>query len=167
LKVLREKPAITNLTKPLVGLSNEDWNLTLYALAECGIISIPENASSAPQFVDMHPILREYFGQKLRQRNRGAWIAGHKRLYEYLTESTPDKPEPTLDDLQPLYQAVYHGCQAGLYQKVCEDIYAGRIVRGTEFYSIRILGANSADLGAIACFFDKPWIHLSPNLDVV
>ena len=47
------------------------------------------------------------------------------------------------------------------------DVYADRILRGTESggnYSTFMLGAIAADLGAVACFFDRPWSHLSPNL---
>ena len=33
------------------------------------------------------------------------------------------QPQPTLEDLQPLYQAVAHGCQAGLQQEACDKVY--------------------------------------------
>ena len=45
------------------------------------------------------------------------WQEGHRRLYEYLTKTTHDKPKPLLEELQPLYQAVGHGCKAGLYEE--------------------------------------------------
>ena len=66
-----------------------------------------------------------------------------------------------------LYQAVAHGCQAGLHEKACADVYRDRILRGTGndgFYSWKKLGAISADLGAVACFFDRPWSQPSPSL---
>jgi len=46
--------------------------------------------------------------------------AAHRRLYEHLCETTKDKPDATLEDLQPLYQAVAHGCHAGIQQKAFE-----------------------------------------------
>jgi len=45
-----------------------------------------------------------------------AWREGHRRLYKYLVETAQEGDKPTLEDLQPLYQAVAHGCQAGLQQ---------------------------------------------------
>ena len=62
----------------------------------------------------------------------------HLRLYEHLTRRRRDKPAPTLDDLQPLYQAVAHGCLAGMQQEACDKVYRDRILRGTGsngFYS--------------------------------
>jgi len=55
-----------------------------------------------------------YSAKDLRETRPEAWKAAHKRIYEHLATTTQDKPEPTLDDLQPLYQAIAHGCQAGM-----------------------------------------------------
>jgi hypothetical protein len=51
-----------------------------------------------------------------------AWRAAHRRLYEHLSATTKEGDQPTLEDLQPLYQAVAHGCQAGLQQEVCDKV---------------------------------------------
>jgi hypothetical protein len=96
-----------------------------------------------------------------------AWRAAHRRLYEHLCATTPDEPQPTLEDLQPLYQAVAHGCQAGMRQEACNKVYVARILRGMEsdgFYSTRKLGAFGSDLGAVVCFFEQPWSRISPVL---
>jgi hypothetical protein len=69
--------------------------------------------------------------------------------------------------LQPLYQAVAHGCLAGLQQEACVKVYRDRILRGTGsdgFYSTSKLGAFGSDLGAVACFFETPWSRVSPAL---
>ncbi len=74
---------------------------------------------------------------------------------------------PSLEDLQPLYQAVVHGCLAGRQQQACDKVYVNRILRGTGengHYSVKKLGAIGEDLGAIAAFFEQPWTRLSPNL---
>jgi tetratricopeptide (TPR) repeat protein len=115
---------------------------------------------------DAHPLLRERFARHLAQENPKGWRQAHRRLYEHLKDSVPYWPEG-LDGLQPLYQAVAHGCQAGLQQQACVDAYRDRILRGTGsggFYSWKKLGAFGAELGAVACFFETPWRKLSPNL---
>ncbi len=93
-----------------------------------------------------------------------AWREGHRRLYEYLCATTPDKPEPTLEDLQPFYQAVAHGCQAGITEEARVRVYRDRIQRGQEVYSTKKLGALGSDLGAIASFFKQPWSGLLPGI---
>jgi tetratricopeptide (TPR) repeat protein len=57
-----------------------------------------------------------------------------------------------------------HGCLAGRQQEACENVYFGRILRGTEAYSTKKLGAIGADLAAAAAFFDEPWSKVSPSL---
>jgi len=114
--------------------------------------------------LDAHPLLREHFGAELREKNEAAKREGHRRLYAYLCATTPDKPHATFEDLQPLYQAVAHGCHAGLQQDACDKVYRDRIGRGAEDYAVKKLGAFGSELGAVACFFETPWSRVSPAL---
>ena len=158
-------PAIAGLTEPLVGLAEEDWNSSLDALESAKLLAVRRAKGSGTLVsLDAHPLLREYFGQRVRQTQPEAWRAAHRRLYEHLCATTKEGDEPTLEDLQPLYQAVAHGCQAGLQQEVRAKVYRDRILRGRESYSWRKLGAFGSDLGAIACFFETPWSRVSPAL---
>lgn len=160
LAALRRPPAISDLTESLVAINEEEWDRTLATLADTGLISV-KIAHSA---VDAHPIIREYFAEELQERTPKAWLSAHRRLYEHLKTSTEDKPQPTLEDLQPLYQAVAHGCQAGLQQNACREVYAKRILRGHERLSWKKLGSFGADLGAISCFFERPYTRISASL---
>src|SRR5262249_13835487 len=116
--------------------------------------------------LDAHPLLRECFAEHVRAQFPNAWQAGHRRLFEFLCATTEHRPE-TLPGLQPLYQAVAHGCLAGLHQQACDEVFFDRILRGSEhdgFYSRKKLGAIGADLGAVACFFTAPWATPEPSL---
>ncbi len=158
LDALRKAPVIANLTEPLVGISGAQWNLAVSALAKRGLVSVEADAA-----LDAHPLIREYFARQIREKNPEAWRAAHGRLFEYLRDSTEKLPD-TAEGLQPLYQAVAHGCHAGRQQETCDAIYSARINRGQEFYSTNKLGLFGADLGAVACFFDPPWRRVSPAL---
>ena len=130
---LRKAPAIPGLTEPLVGLAEDDWEFSLSALRDAKLLTVNrEEGSGVLLALDAHPLLREYFARQLRQQQPEAWRAAHRRLYEHLCATTPDKPQPTLEDLQPLYQAVAHGCQAGLQQEACDKVYRDRIQRRDE-----------------------------------
>ena len=176
---LRAKPAIPGLTGTLVDLPEDEWFRALDHLQQLGLVAreqLKESAKPASLLkairaarsvrytVDTHPLLREHFAVELPSDNVEAWRTAHRRLYEYLRDSTPDLPQPTLDDLQPLYQAVAHGCRAGLQQEVCDKIYRDRILRGEEQYSMYRLGAFGSEMGAIACFFNQPWTRLVSGL---
>ena len=167
LEALWRAPPIDGLTEQLIALSKAQRNIVLTRLAEAKLVTVNRDASGAVASLDAHPLLREYFAKHLRESHPETWKAAHRKLYEHLTATTPDKDEPTLDDLQPLYQAVAHGCHAGMQQDACDKIYMGRILLGTGsggFYDTMMLGAYGADLGAVACFFYPPWRRVSPNI---
>ena len=113
--------------------------------------------------LDAHPLLREYFGRWLGDTAPEAGREGNRRLYEHIKESVPYWPEGEAG-LQPLYQAVGHGCRAGFYQETCDEVYRDRIGRRGEAYAVHKLGLFGADLVAVARFFDPPWTRPVPDL---
>ena len=161
LRALRSAPVIPGLTDHLAGLNDAEWDRVLDRLAKLRLVQV-QQGKSGKRFVDAHPFVRDHFAALLKGGE--AWREGHRRLYQYLCVSTPDKPNATLEDLQPLYQAVAHGCQAGLQQEACDRVYLARIRRARHFYSTRKLGAFGSDLGAIAEFFEVRWSRVSPSL---
>lgn len=164
---LRREPTIPDLTPSLAGLADDDWEFCVSALEAARLLTVNRDAAGSLVSLDAHPLVREYFAQQLRGHHAKAWRAGHRRLYEQLCATTPDKPAPTLEDLQPLYQAVVHGCQAGLHENARQDVYRGRILRGRQNYSTFALGGLASDLGAIACFFDRHWSVVSPHIPLI
>jgi class 3 adenylate cyclase len=172
LHALLQPPAIPGLTEPLVGLAEDDWEFCLTGLESARLLTVNRDASANRQSaignwqsLDAHPHLRDYFAKQLREQKPDVWQAGHRRLYEHLCASTHEGNAPTLEALQPLYQAVAHGCQAGLQQEAHDDVLIPRIWRGTAsdgFYSTTKLGAFGSDLGAIASFYETPWRKVNP-----
>lgn len=144
---------------PATPISETDWLRVLHRLRDLRLINFvgPERLPA----LDAHPLLRECFAEQVRMRFPEAWRAGHRRLFEHLSGTAPYWPEG-IEGLQPLYQAVAHGCLAGLHRQAM-SLYKERILRG-EAYSLHSLGAIGADLGAVVCFFTEPWTTLTPNL---
>lgn len=160
LQALRAEPAIPGLTDALVTLTPQQWNLAVTRLSEVDLLSDSADA------IDAHPLVREYFAAQLKRDHPEAFRAAHARLFDYLCENTPHRPDG-MEGLAPLYEAVTHGCLAGRQQEACTKVYVDRILRGTGnggFYSTDKLGAIGADLAAVAAFFDAPWCRVSPNL---
>ena len=188
LAALLAAPAIPGLTEPLTGLPEDDWNCSLASLVAAKLlsvspetVSVPACAFPLPASLDAHPLIREYFAERLKEEGRSVKAEGappssfilptssfclaHRRLYEHLCVTTKEGDQPTLEDLQPLYQAVAHGCRAAIQPRAWDDVYVDRILRGEQFYSTRKLGAFGSELGAVANFFDSPWSLVSPLLD--
>jgi len=160
LQALRKKPAIQGFTDPIVDLDEGEWQRAVARLRDVRLLAPPDPA--APNALDAHPLVREWFGARLRQTNEAAWKAANGRLYEHLRDSSKEGKTPTLEDLAPLYQAIAHGCRAGRHGKALDKIYFDRICRSLpnstqEYYSVNKLGAYGSDLAAISSFFEKPY----------
>ena len=155
---LRRKPFIDGLNDALVWLDDEYWSEAVAKLRAARLLD-PEDAT-APDALDVHPLVREWFGERLKATNEKAWREAHGRLYEHLRDSTEEGDTPTLGDFAPLYQAIGHGCRARRYQEAMNEVYVERICRfrgdgRLEFYSRDKLGAFGSELAALSWFFDK------------
>jgi tetratricopeptide (TPR) repeat protein len=113
--------------------------------------------------LDCHPLIREHFAAVMRETAPDAFRDGHSRLYEYYCGQAPDLPD-TLEEMTPLFYAIYHGCQASRHQQTLRDVYVDRILRGHEVYLTRKLGAFGTDLALLINFFQSPWTVPMPSL---
>ena len=153
--VLKEKPAIKGLTDRLEDLSYSQWQKALEHLRDLRLMA--KKDQNRPDTLDCHPLIREHFGEKLKSRNPKAWEEAHLRLYEYY-KNLPEKEYPdTLEEMEPLFAAVRHGCLAGRHQEAMDDVYWERIRRKDEAYTVKKLGAFGADLACLSSFFESPW----------
>lgn len=136
------------------GIDADEWLEAIASLREeHHLLSQHEGCGD----LDCHPLIREYFGGQLQTQQPQAWQQAHERLYEYY-KALPDKEFPdTLEEMQPLFSAVAHGCAAGLHQQVLEEVFWSRIRRKGEFYTCHKLGAFNDDLATVAHFFTTPW----------
>ncbi len=151
---LRQPPPIPELTDALHDLTDAKWRQTLAKLRRAGLLAQPD--PNDPDTLDAHPLVREHFGQQLREQHPDAWREGNNRLYEHYKQAAPELPD-TLEEMAPLFAAVAHGCAAGRHQEALDDVYAWRIQRGDVFFSTNKLGATGTELAALSGFFDPPW----------
>ena len=153
---LRSEPGIEGLTDRIVGLSERQWKTCLTRLRHAGLVAEADRAD--PEVIDLHPLVREHFGEKLRREDEAAWRAGHDRLFEYCRgEGCPEFLPDTLQEMAPLFAAIGHGCNTGRHQETLREVYWSRIQRGDEAYSTTMLGAFGSELAALSSFFAPPW----------
>jgi tetratricopeptide (TPR) repeat protein len=167
LDLLGRKPAIPGLTDILVGVSEPDWNIILRRLSECGLIALSEiinGPSERSRRIDTHPLIRQYFARQLCEQQPKAWRKAHARLYRHFKDTTKQEPM-TVEGLQPLYQAVVHGCQAKFYDEAAREVFFRRIERGNQFFASEKLGTLGLNLTAVTCFFQQPWTRLASGIN--
>ncbi len=163
IEALKKKPAIPGLTERLRGLTQEDMQWALRHLREARLVA--EENPQKPGTLDSHPLVREYFGEKLSRENPGGWRAAHERLYRYFKDLPGKELPDTLAEMEPLFAAVAHGCQAELHEEVGNEVYVKRILRGgDESYITRKLGAFGSFLACLSHFFAVPWVQPAEGL---
>ena len=161
LTALREEPGIPGLTDQIVGLPSASWNRAISILRQARLLF--EASSHDSDTIDAHPLVREYFGRLLEQEDGEAFRAGHDRLYLHYAEAAPDLPD-TLEEMQPLYRAIRHGCRARRRQETLDEIFHRRVHRGNEFFSLKRLGAFGSELAALGSFFERKWDRPAEDL---
>jgi serine/threonine protein kinase len=149
---LLKLPAILGLTESLTNLSPTQWRTVLAKLRRARLLA-PEDPRN-PRCLDTHPLVREYFGEQLRNQQTDAWKECNRRLFKYFQALAPPLPA-NFREMEPLFLAVIYGCQAVLFREALHEVYIPRIQRGDDFFASNVLGARGALLSALAHFFEK------------
>jgi tetratricopeptide (TPR) repeat protein len=151
LEVLFKPPAIPGLTESLTDLSPTEWRTILAKLRRARLLAWgdPHN----PGHLDTHPLVREYFGEQLRDRQADAWKECNRRLYHYYRTLAPQLPN-SFREMEPLFLAVICGCNSGLFREALHEVYIPRIQRGNAYFAANVLGARGALLTALVHFFE-------------
>jgi len=151
-EALLKPPAIPGLTESLTDLNPTEWRTTLARLRRARLLAgeDPHN----PGQLDTHPLVREFFGEQLRNQRTETWKECNRRLYHYYQRLAPSLPE-TFRDREPLFLAVVCGCDAALFREALHGVYIPRIQRGDSSFCSNFLGARGALLLVLAHFFEN------------
>jgi hypothetical protein len=155
IRALLEPPAIPSLTESLAGLSPSEWRTMLSRLRRAKLLAgkDPHN----PGEVDAHPLVREYFGEQLRNQRAAAWKESNRRLFAHYQRLAPHLPE-SFGEMEPLFLAVVCGCNAGLFRAALHEVYLPRIQRGSASFAANVLSARGALLSVLAHFFEDGYL---------
>ncbi len=136
----------TSINKPLMDMSLFSFKRMVDNLYDRRLITKGQDDTYTT-----HPLIRNYFESIFEEEDKRLC---HKRIYQYIGTYALEKPE-TLEEMQPLFEQVYHGCKAGLYDEVCNDVYREKICKWNEFFIIYKLGAWETNLLLVKTFFPK------------
>jgi hypothetical protein len=98
-----------------------------------------------------HPLIRAYYFTLLSAGE--AANATHESIKDYYLDVAGDTPTyPTMDDLAPLIEVVYHACRAGAYDEAW-NVYWERISQRDRFVIVHQLAAYETALMLMHQFF--------------
>jgi hypothetical protein len=149
---LLKPPAIPGLTESLMSLSPTEWRTILARLRRARLLAgeDPHN----PGYVDTHPLVREYYGERLRGQRSEAWKECNKRLFNYYRALASQLPD-SFAEMEPLFLAVIFGCNAGLFREALDEVYIPRIQRRNVHFAANVLGATGPLLSVLGQFFER------------
>jgi tetratricopeptide (TPR) repeat protein len=145
--VFRHEIEGTKFNEELVKMSELDFKDLINGLVDWRLISYDKTKKA----YTTHPLIKGYFESDFDDKIKRLC---HKRIYQYFGEYAPDRPE-TLEEMQPLFEQVYHGCAAGLYDEVFNYVYWEKIHRKDEHFMYHKLGAWETNLSLVKNFFPE------------
>jgi serine/threonine protein kinase len=148
---LLKPPAIPGLTESLTDLSPIEWRTILARLRRAKLLASEDLHN--PGQLDTHPLVREYFGEQLRNERTDAWKECNRRLFHYYRTLAPQLPD-NFREMEPLFSAVTCGCNAGLFREALHEVYIPRIQRGNAYFAANALGARGPLLSILVHFFE-------------
>ncbi|MEA2053316.1 MAG: tetratricopeptide repeat protein, partial [Euryarchaeota archaeon] len=137
----------TEFNKVLVRMHELDFRDLISGLVDWRLISYDKTKKTYTS----HPLIKGYFESTF---DEGIKKLCHKHIYQYFGEYAPEQPE-TLAEMQPLFEQVYHGCAARLYDEVLYDVHWEKIYRMEEYFIYHKLGAWETDLSLVRTFFPE------------
>ncbi len=146
-EVFRKRIKGTRFNDVLVKTSELDFRDLINGLVDWRLISCDETK----KLYTTHPLIKSYFESDFDEKDKKLC---HKRIYKYFGENAPKEAE-TLDEMQPLFEQVYHGCAAGLYDEMLDDVYWEKIQRRGVGFLVYNLGAWETDLSLARSLFPR------------
>ncbi|MBK8902084.1 MAG: trypsin-like peptidase domain-containing protein [Anaerolineaceae bacterium] len=137
------------LQQVLAELNDADFEKLLTRLVGYRLLRYNETTDT----YTTHPLVRSHYLALLT--GSGQAEQTHDQLKEYYLALAGDTPhQPTLADLAPLIEVVYHACRAGAHDEA-HQIRRDRLfqIGGSSFYLAHVLGSFETILSLMAQFF--------------
>lgn len=161
LQMLFDKPGVAHLTDGLPKIFSLQWGALIRYLKNAQLIM--EYCIGEEVFLDIHPMIREYYNNQLKQEFSDSYVQGNRYLSDYYIMKAEEQYNEH-EKINYYFRAMIHGCKAGEYLKMYKEIYLPCI----KHYEIshdarRYYGGYGTNLDAISNFFKEKWDELYVN----
>lgn len=113
--------------------------------------------------IEAHPLVRDFFGARLRDERRESWREGHLALFDCYSDMAKDLPQGN-EEVFTLCRAVIHGCEAGQHQKAFEKFWEG-VVRDYSFFIQHNAEVGEVLPSVLRLFVPIPWRGVDRRVD--
>ena len=150
-KIFRVKREVLALNVPITSLDNSEFQAMVNRLVAYRILRYePETGQYTA-----HPLIRAHYSSILSKGDLDLAKKTHQQIKDYYLAKAQDMPDsPTLEELMPMIEAVYHACQCRAYNEAA-DIFWLRINQRENHYIAHKLGAWETMLEILKEFFPE------------
>lgn len=155
-KLFQAKTDAIALKVPMVKLTDTEFDTMIKHLVDYRILRYNPRECH----YTTHPLIRKHYYDLLINRGENETRAVHKSIKDYYISRSP---QPSLDDLVPLIEAVHHTCRSG----ACEEgfrLYRDRIDQGDSWILTHQLGAYETALVLMLEFFPGGRVSADPQV---
>jgi tetratricopeptide (TPR) repeat protein len=146
------------LQQTLAELTAAEWAGLVQRLVAYRLVRTNES----DQTYTTHPLVRNHYLARLTQSGQAEQT--HSQLKDYYLALAGDTPQyPTLDNLAPLIEVVYHACRAGAYDEAYQ-IHDERINQKNRFVLMSQLGSFETELALMQQFFPDGDTYREPQV---
>ncbi len=128
-----------------------DWKYSINSIVNSKLVS--KLQFDGEDFLDCHPIVRDFLSLRLASSKSDFWLQGHKAIFELMLTSRKDTSDTTLS-MEEMNTAVLHGALSQNYQEAFNFYF--HEIRRMQF-SLPKEGSHHADNNCIKLFFEKQW----------
>ncbi|MEO5331571.1 MAG: hypothetical protein H7839_06065 [Magnetococcus sp. YQC-5] len=107
--------------------------------------------------IDAHPIVREFFGERLKQENLDAYRSAHQRLWSHFIDISVPTPY-SIRDMGTFIHAIAHGCKGRDPATVYFETYHRRMTNNRRSHLRQQLGAYTSLLSVLSNFFPNGFL---------
>jgi tetratricopeptide (TPR) repeat protein len=147
-------PLITGLNEPLLNLTPSACLYLSIDVCKMGLAV----TSDGQDTLELHPMVRNFFRERLKHGKPETYRAAHSHLYEYFLAQSPTDIN-SFDDIYPLYQVIYHGCEAGLHEQVFDEVIWKIILQNYAAPILHRFGVGGLDFVAVYRYFTNQRLH--------
>ncbi len=160
LQVILSKSKIDYLTDKLPPIFSVEWGALLRQLKNAQLIM--EYRIGKEVFLELHPMIREYYIGQLEYYYPDSFREGNQHLSDYYITMAETHHEEC-EKMNYYFRAVIHGCKAGAYSRMYLKVYLPFIKRYEIAHDARMYGGYGTNLDVISSFFKEKWSELYEN----
>ncbi|MCI8770003.1 MAG: hypothetical protein HFH73_02475 [Lachnospiraceae bacterium] len=153
---------ILGITNGLINLTSYEISKNVRSLRRLSLLREFELENEI--YLDIHPIIREYFKKELQNTYPSSFKKANNRLFEYFSICA-NKNTNNKEQMNLWFRAIFHGCLAERYADIFDHIYMKHIKQNEMIDDARKLGGNSTNINAISGFFSEPWTKIKGDID--